>query len=444
MGLSKGSKKEKEDPWPVFVVLKGLIQFWEVSGDKRIIPAIDQFLNCLDTLLNDNPLDSWAAQRWGEGLLSVQWLSEQTGNNSLLSLAKKLQQQGFNWQGLFSDYPYLRRTSFSDQSHAAHVVNNAMAIKYPALWWLISGKSTDLSMSTHMINTLDRWHGQATGLFTGDEHLAGKNPSQGTELCAVVEYMYSLEHLFSITGKIGFADRLERIAYNALPAAFKPDMWAHQYDQQANQVICKVSEDRIYTSNGADANIFGLEPWFGCCTANMHQAWPKLVSSLWMRDAEGLVATSYAPCEINTKLGNSPVHLIVDSDYPFKSSVNITVSLDQPVEAALRLRIPEWCDHPSILINNQPLENVHAGTFATIRRRWEGSEKIKLDLSTDPVLQRRYHDSVSLTRGPLIYSLKVSDSWKRINHDVQGRELPHGDWEVHPESDWQVALKIPF
>ena len=33
-------------------------------------------------------------------------------------------------------------------------------------------------------------------------------------------------------------DRLEKLAFNALPATFKKDMTAHQYDQQCNQVIC--------------------------------------------------------------------------------------------------------------------------------------------------------------------------------------------------------------
>ncbi len=73
-------------------------------------------------------------------------------------------------------------------------------------------------------------------------------------------------------------DILEKLAYNALPAAFNADMTAHQYDQQANQI--KVSRDkRNWYNNGEDANVFGFSPNFGCCTANYHQGWPKFVSS---------------------------------------------------------------------------------------------------------------------------------------------------------------------
>lgn len=58
-------------------------------------------------------------------------------------------------------------------------------------------------MKTHVVN-----NGQVTGVFTGDEYFAGKNPSQGTVLRVVVEYMYSLEELISIFGDSSFADRL--------------------------------------------------------------------------------------------------------------------------------------------------------------------------------------------------------------------------------------------
>ena len=94
-----------------------------------------------------------------------------------------------------------------------------------------------------MIEFLDRYHGQVTGMFSGDECLAGRNPLQGTELCAVVEFMYSLETLFATFGNPMFGDRLERVAFNALPAAISPDMWSHQYDQQVNQVQCTINPE---------------------------------------------------------------------------------------------------------------------------------------------------------------------------------------------------------
>ena len=72
-----------------------------------------------------------------------------------------------------------------------------------------------------MLDLLDKHHGQATGIFTCDEHLAGRSTSQGTELCTVVEAMYSLEALSAVTGDARLGDRLEKLAFNALPATFK-------------------------------------------------------------------------------------------------------------------------------------------------------------------------------------------------------------------------------
>ena len=69
-------------------------------------------------------------------------------------------------------------------------------------------------------------------------------------------------------------------------------MWAHQYDQQANQVLCTVAK-RHWTHQRRDSNLYGLEPNFGCCTANMHQGWPKFVAHLWMATPdEGLAAVA--------------------------------------------------------------------------------------------------------------------------------------------------------
>jgi hypothetical protein len=250
--------------------------------------------------------------------------------------------------------------------------------------------------------------------------------------------MYSLETLIPILGDGALADRLERIAFNALPATFSPDMWVHQYVHQVNGVICRVAEDRVYTSNGPDANTFGVEPHFGCCTSDMHQGWPKFAASLWMRSADGgLAAVAYAPCAVRAEVQGMPVRVDVETDYPFAGTVRITVHVDTRVSFPLHLRIPGWADGARIQIEDGDPSTVVAGSFRRIERQWEGTTVLTLTLPMRARIERRDHGSVAIHRGPLLFALPVGEDWRAI-----GGEAPHQDWEVHPTTPWNVALEV--
>ena len=430
--------KSQYDPWPVFIILKSMTQYYEATGDARVIPAMLRCAKKLNAVLDETPLFEWGRHRWMDGAVSMLWLYDRTDEEWPLDVARKLHEQGFDWQEHFTTFPYHDRLNRDQLSMDTHVVNNAMGVKAPAVWYRVSKDPAAKDALYAALENLDRYHGQATGLFTGDEHLAGKNPSQGTELCAVVEYMYSLETAISIVGDPVLADRLERIAFNALPATFKPDMWAHQYDQQANQPVACVAEKPIYTSNGSDANLFGLEPNYGCCTSNYHQGWPKFASHLWMKSPdEGLAAVAYAPCTVRTDVRGVPVVVTVDTEYPFRDSIAITVHADAPVEFPLHLRIPSWASSAQVVVGEEPASNATAGTFHTISRRWEGKTVVTLRLPMEVRAERRYHNAVSISRGPLVYALRIDEDWRQLRGD-----LPHADWEVFPRSPWNYALQI--
>jgi len=198
------------DPWPIFVLLKAMTQYQEATGDHQVITAMERCVHKLRALPAQKPLTSWAMLRSTELALSIYWLYERTGEAWLLDFAQTVHLQSFDWLALYHDFPYTTRQH--QWTFQSHVVNNAMAIKYPAVWYRLSHDPQDRQGVHLLLDTLDTYHGQATGVFTGDEVLAGKNPSQGTELCAVVEYMFSLETLLTILGEISFADRLERLA----------------------------------------------------------------------------------------------------------------------------------------------------------------------------------------------------------------------------------------
>jgi hypothetical protein len=324
----------------------------------------------------------------------------------------------------------------------AHGVNNAMALKTSAVWSLVSGERSDREAIHRAFEVLDRHHGLPNGMYSGDEHYAGTDPSQGIELCAVVEALFSLQQALAVTGDPRLGDRLERIAFNAMPATFSPDMWAHQYDQQPNQVLCSL-HPRSWVSNGPESNVFGLEPNFGCCTANMHQGWPKLVQSLWMATPDGgLAAVAHAPSEVRTTVADgTPVTVTGDTEYPFREAVRLAVAPGRPVAFPLLLRIPSWARRASVTVNGQVLAGGRAGQFVRVEREWRPGDEVVLMLPMSPRVSTWHRGSVALERGPLVFALRVGEEWKKVTSGMKKpAPAPAADWEVHPATPWNYGL----
>ena len=419
--------------WPRAIILKVLAQYAEATGDRRVEPAMASYFTLLRNRIEGEPLQVWGKFRWGEYLVPLLWLCEKRPCPVFNDLPKFLHAQGYNWIDHFNHFMIEDNIRYN-RNLATHVVNHAMAVKYPGLYSMYSGNEDDRKTSDKAIEMLDRFHGCATGLFTGDEHLSGLNPSQGTELCAVVEFMYSLEVLTSLFGGTRYADRLESLAYNNLPGTFTADMWAHQYDQQANQVLCTV-EKRDW-SNGPDANIYGLAPNYKCCTANFNQGWPKFISNMWMGTQDnGLAAIAYGPSEVHRAIGSAQVTVIETTDYPFSGDIEFEVRTTEQVNFPLYFRIPGWAEGAQFSINKGSFSEVDAGKFHTIKRQWENKDKVRFKLPMKIRVSRRFNNSVALHRGALTFSLRIGTRWKQIKGTA-----PAADYEVRPTTPWNYAL----
>lgn len=440
--------KGNDDWWPRMVMLKVLTQYHELTGDARVMPLMTRYFHYQLEALPARPLRDWGRMRWQDELLSVLWLYQRTGDARLLELAQLLRQQGYDWQGMYAHFPFTQKTDadalrkqagasdafMQDLGLQVHGVNIAQALKASPVWSVVSGHAADRDSVHQQLQMLDTYHGQPNGMFSADEHLAGRSPSQGTELCTVVETMFSLEVALAITGAPALGDRLERIAFNALPAALTDDMWAHQYNQQANQVECSLHHEP-WTTDGPESNLFGLEPNFRCCTANFHQGWPKFANSLWMATADhGLAAMSYAPCVVSTVVRDVPVKIEQVSDYPFRQTVRITVQPQQAVAFPLRLRIPAWSQGTRIAVNGKPVDVAEG--FTTIDRRWAPGDTIELSFQASVKTERGYNGAVSFTRGALVYALPIEENWV-----VWRKRGPTNDWQVYPGSRWNIGIK---
>jgi hypothetical protein len=443
---SHGESPAPRDPWPQFIILKVLAQYEEATGDSRVIPAMERDLQAISAQMDRNgqehgqELFAWNFFRWGDLALTLDWLFDRTQEPWLLDLERKVGSQGYNWARHFDDLPV--KTRSPRWNWLGHVVNNAMGLKTPALLYRLTGDGYFRNSTRHELENLDRYHGEPNGLMSGDECLAGLNPSQGTELCAIVEMMFSLENLVALTGEVKYADRLEKVAFNALPAAITPDFWEHQYDEQSNQVACIPVTQPVFTTNRGDANLFGLEPQFGCCLANFHQGWPKFASHLWMTTPDGgLAAVAYAPSVVETRVGGNLVKVALVTDYPFGEDLVFNVTVPQALEFPLYLRVPDWCRGATLKMPDGKVQNLDRGAFNRISYKWSGSQALTLHLPMGFQVRKGYNDSISVEHGPLVYALGLKEDWRIFKPVIP---IPpgykHNYHLVVPESPFAFAL----
>jgi uncharacterized protein len=445
-----GPAKNK-DRWPLAVANKVLMQYYEATGDKRAIDVLLKYFRYLHDTPPDWPDKDWRGVRAMENAVTGYWLYRQTGEKWLPETIESIQKNSNDWTSYYEKFPWDSAANAEDriphktwEGMTAHVVNNAMAIKYPGLWYQQSGDERYKKAVFEGIAKYDRNHGQAGGRFSGDEHLSGKSPDRGTELCSVVEYMFSLGELYEVLGDNTLADRLELLTYNALPGTTTPDYWAHQYDQQSNQVLVS-AEKRNWRSNGPFSNIYGLMPNFACCLANMHQGWPKFVETMWMATNDnGLVAVAYGPSVVKAKVGNGKdVTVTEETDYPFKGAVKLKITTQNVAKFPISLRIPAW--GPAKISWKGKSETAFAGSTFRIIEKWQNGDEITIELPMQLRYETRYNKSVSVIRGPLYFSLRIDKEYKntKINYDNFSYK-GSADWEIYPKSDWNYGLLFNY
>jgi hypothetical protein len=175
----------------------------------------------------------------------------------------------------------------------------------------------------------------------------------------------------------------------------------------------------------------------------MHQGWPKFVSHLWMRTAkEGIAAVAYAPSTAQFTVRGTPVRTALETDYPFRETLRLTVTPDRAVRFPLLLRVPAWAHGATLRFAGGGEKPLKPGTFHRVEREWSGTVALELRFPMRGKTTRRYNQALAIERGPLVYSLKVGEEWKRVNADKPHRELPHGDFEVRPTTPWNYGVQV--
>lgn len=421
--------------------LRTLAEYHAFSGDVRALTQLEKSLRFLNDFIRKNSMTGWGKFRYFELFIPILHLLENKPQEAhwLLDFAAELCNHGFDYDQLYADFPYTGKQS--QWTLDSHVVNHAMALKAATMrnFLTSAGKAPAASDedSRKMLETLFRFHGTPYGHFNGDECLAGYAANQGSELCGVVESMFSCQWNFMLSGNTFWLDILERLAFNALPAAMSPDMWTHQYDQQVNQIGCVREEKTIWSTNANDSNLFGLEPNCGCCTANHGQGFPKLGMCAFLRSATGILSAIPLPGTLDTVIDGVPVRIAVESEYPFRNSVRYTVSCDQPVVFDFDIRIPAFAKHAEVNGNAAAPGSIHR-----LSRCWEKDAVISCRYDFKPRLLPHRDGLHCLQYGPLLFSLPLQ--YRQEQCDYSKAPWPHifpcCDYELYRTGEWAFGF----
>ena len=423
-------KKEeipKYDTWAVQLICKTLKVYYDCSGDERIPDVIYKVMKNYYNLLSSGriKLFGWGKFRWFETFISLNFLYEKYQEEWIRDLAEIIKKQSFDYETTTFNW---MKPSHKWQMNT-HIVNLCMMLKSESVSHDLLGENYK-DKAEKLRTILDKYNGTAFEGFTGDEVLSGLDPTKGTELCAIVEQMYSYEEIFAHTGDNKWAERLEVLAFNALPATLSEDMWTHQYVQQVNQIACqKTMLITPWSTNGPYSNNFGLEPNYGCCTANFNQGWPKFALVPFMHKDDAIINAVMLPSVLST----DGVRIRLETNYPFENKMHYHIDADKDFEFIIR--IPSFA-------KNLKVNGEAADTKDIELAIKKGATDIDIEFDTVPYLKKRPDDLYALQMGSLLFSVPIKYDKVMREYTKKGieRKFPYCDYEFVPKTPWNYGF----
>ncbi|MEN6451898.1 MAG: beta-L-arabinofuranosidase domain-containing protein [Thermoguttaceae bacterium] len=427
------------DMWPHMPVLNAMQSYYEYSSDPRVLKFMLSYARWQNTLPPKTfGAGYWPRIRFGDNLESIYWLYNRTGEKWLLDLARKIHENMADWTADWT-------RGIPDPQ--LHNVNFAEAFREPAEYWM-------QARQPRLLDAVEQNYQRAMGIYgqfpggglAGDEvsRPGHTDPHQGFETCGIVEFMHSFQMLERISGNPIWADRCEQLAFNTLPAAMTPDLKGLHYLTGANMVQLDRRSKAPEIGNQGDMLSYSPHK-FRCCQHNHGMGWPYYAEELWLATSDaGLCASLYAASEVVANVGSekSPtqVRIVEETDYPFGDTISLKLSAAKAVRFPLYLRLPGWVSKATLKVNDRPLPvEAKPLSYLVVDRTWSDGDRLTLELPMRTAMKKwaKNKDAVSVSYGPLEFSLKIGERWTR-----SGGTDAWPEWEVFPTTPWNYGLVV--
>ena len=468
--------KEKErwagawEVWELKYDLIGLLSFYSISGDDRVLDAARRIGNLLCSTFG-----------YGEGqrdLLEAGVL--RLGSTSVLEPMTYLYR--YSGEKKYLDFcEYLMKAHEQDPNGTKLVSRlttgsgEVYGIGGPRMWQM--GKAYEMISSFIGVVRMYELTGRpdyldamktawkdirdnrlfVTGTTSNREYFRHKHilPGEESDLvgegCVTAHWIFFSRVLFELTGQPYYIDEIETAVYNALIASQSPHTGHQSY-------FTPVNGKRKFELHTLET------PPPPCCISSVAREIARTAEAMWARPRDGgLAVLLYSAGELRDQVtaadgSNVNVGIEMQTDFPKSGTATLTLRPERPAEIRLLLRVPDWCTMYAASVSG----TTHKGTpgqFLEISRTWQDGDTVAIEMDVPVRLVPggdSYPGYFAVKRGPQVLALDsrlnegeidtaTIDSSADITLEDRHRGLPEG-WvgdQAYAASTISVGGKEP-
>ncbi|GIO13226.1 glycosyl hydrolase [Cohnella xylanilytica] len=252
----------------------------------------------------------------------------------------------------------------------------------------------------------------ATGGQTAGEVWMPKNKmkarlgDKNQEHCTVYNMIRLAEFLFRHSADPAYAQYIEYNLYNGIMSqAYYQEysLTGHKHDYPSSGLLTYF----LPMKAGLRKDWSSETDSFFCCHGTMVQANAAWNRGLYYQDRDGIYVCQYFDSEVKANIGGTPVTIVQSQDRMSGSGMNssitagvqginpmtaihenmpsyrkydLNVSLSEPAEFTIYLRIPEWIMSEATIYVNGSLQgkSEDGGRFYAVRRVWQDGDTVSL------------------------------------------------------------------
>jgi hypothetical protein len=238
------------------------------------------------------------------------------------------------------------------------------------------------------------------------------------ETCAAIASVMLGWRLLLATGRVSYADAIERAMYNGVLSGISLSGTGFFYTNPLQRRTHRAAEPAGHGQRAA---------WYpcACCPPNLMRLLSSWQHYLATTDATGVQLHQYATAQIDAEVSGEEVRLAVRTGYPWQGRVAVQVLRTPDRPWTLSLRVPQWCRSATLTGPDGDAAVAAGEGVARQVRHWRAGDSVVLTLDLpvrvtepDPRIDA-VRGCVAVERGPLVYCVESAD----VPADVELEEL---------------------